>query len=297
MRRSIVVAALAAVAVFSVVSAPSSPTRLMDSATNAGAGEYDFACALWGAYTNPSGPSVSLCGITYNAAGYSSYPTPSVSLPQSIVAWYNNCGTEVGCTSYYHQASMSPTDFVVSPLANSATLSVDVSGCQLSFDLQGNPANPTDGFNAGPSGTVWPSDPWIFAGAGAGRALITNGVGSVCDEPLGQGPVAVGFIVRQVGASASYQNFGAPLFPSVNTPWDIHGTVTNTAGQPIAGAHVSDGRVEALTGADGTYDLKDNMVNIATGIFAYADGYGSVVKTVTIVDQQYPVDFVLPPAN
>lgn len=295
MKRTIVlvVLALGAGLFSSSIARPSS--SLADSITQGGGGEVELACAAWTA-TDGTGYTVDICAEELNEVSYYSYPAPAPIAPEWLVVWWNNCGTVVGCMPYYNQASMLPTDLIIGPLVTTATFSDNVNGCQLSFDITATPSSPTDGAFSSPTGSLWPSQPTVDVGASAGREEFGAGSGTICKEVLTNGP-AQGLIYRATGASVQSQNFGPPQFPGFQVPFDIHGTVTNDDGQPIPDAFVSDGNVTVQTASNGTYELRDNLVSVATDVYAWAQSYGFDNKDVTIVDQQQPVNFVLPPGS
>lgn len=287
--------ALGAAGALALVSSTARIGARADTEVTAGAGDYYAACAQWVA-TDGTGYTVSLCSGLFLGGGYDTTSSPTSGLPGAIVQWFNYCGTRSACTPYFKQARVSPTDVSFDPLGRSASVATAVSGCQLSFQLQSQPAGPTDGFYPWPGAAAWPSEPSAGASAWVIRALLASGSGSVCNEPVAQGLTSQAEIVRATGAGAGIQTTGSSLLPSPGPPtWQIAGRVTDQAGTPVSGAVISDGHASTTTGADGSYQLTDHSISLANDVLAYADGYVPVDRDVTIIDAQQRVNFVLKP--
>lgn len=173
--------------------------------------------------------------------------------------------------------------------SSSTTVAVSSNGSIVAPTLQLAPINPGT-----VSGRVVNMGGGVIPGAtvsAAGQSTSSNSAGNYTLNNVPSGPVTL------LAAAPGYMNASANVTvtagstttaPKVVLPYStgtVSGTVTDSEGNPIAGASVGYGAGTATTNADGVYTLKGMPLGPAQ-LVASALGYASQTQPITILSGQ-----------
>ena len=185
--------------------AAASTPGVSGAAIHVTAGIYDLgqACGAWFAQ-DETGEFGAVCVV--ELAGV----TTDGSFDDTVVAWWHECGSAVGCSPYSFEAAIDPADFTVDPGGTSASLNTVVEGCALTLTLQGSPQ--PDDRTTGPYVEIDQLPESARAGIADWQFRDAAGLGSLCNDALAEGPTSSGGIWRASGIDVKITNTTTTAF-------------------------------------------------------------------------------------